>query len=240
MSIQPSHGSGNAVQTQTVRRSADDALDDRTFQRLLEATYELDEYYDLEARFVLLVAGRLGLRVGEIIHMDVTWIDRRRQMIEIPAHHDCRKGRDDGICGYCRQLASQRASHNDDMTMDDALAERWEPKTDAAVRSVPFDFHPKTEIVIEQYFDKFSEFKTSKSGVNRRLKKVVSRVDECDWGNIYPHCLRATAASWHASRGVDALTLQSLMGWSDLSTAHRYVRLSGERTQKALHSIHSR
>jgi len=226
--------------TETPRHSADDALDDRAYQELLEATYKLDDYYGLETRLIVLGCGRLGLRVGELIHMREEWINWRRRMIEIPRRDPCSKGRDGGICGYCRQLAEQQAKHNDDVSLEKALQVRWRAKTDAAARSIPFDFHPKSEIVLEQYFDRFPAFQTSKSGVNRRLERALKHVDGLSSDDVYPHWLRATAASHHASRGLDAISLQSLLGWADLSTSHRYVRRSGDRTRRALQSIHSR
>lgn len=220
------------------RNSSDDALEPREFQLLLEATYELDDHYDIESRLIVLLAGRLGLRAGEIVHMKSSWVDDRRGMIEIPNHEPCTKGRDGGPCGYCRQLARQQEDYNDDIDAEEAMAERWTPKTPSAARSVPFTFNPKIEIVLERYFSRFDEFQTSKSGINRRLNRCVERVDELDGDNIYPHCLRATAATYHASRGLDAISLQSMMGWADLQTAHRYVKRSGERTKNALRAAH--
>ena len=140
-----------------MRHSADDALEDHDYHLLLEATYKLDKYYSLESRLILLLAGRLGMRVGEIIHMQADWIDDRRQMIEIPAHEPCHKGRDGGVCGYCTQLAEQKVTHNDGLAEHEALRHCWEPKTDAAQRSIPFDFHPRAEITIRRYFEKFDE-----------------------------------------------------------------------------------
>lgn len=223
------------------RHSADDALEDREFQLLLEGCYQLDDdYFALEARLAVLLTGRLGLRVGELIHLQESWIDWRKRMIEIPQHHPCQKGKDGGPCGSCRQAAKQRVKYNDDVSLDEALRHRWEPKTDAAARSVPFDHDPKVEIVIERYFERFSEFQGSHSAVHRRLDRACEQVDELDGSSIYPHALRATAASYHASQGLGALALQALMGWADLSTAHRYVRRSGDRTRKALQAAHSR
>jgi len=227
-------------EARTVRHSKDDALEDREFQLLLEACHELDEYYSLEARFIALCTGRLGLRVGELIHMRSDWVDWRRRMLQIPAREPCKKGRDGGVCGYCKQLAKQQARHDDELGVQEAIRDRWTPKTDAAVRSIPFDFDPRAEIVIERYFDRFDEFQGSHSAVHRRLEKAVDRVDELEGKRVYPHCLRATAGSYHSSRGLDAITLQSLMGWADLSTAHRYVRRSGDRTRRALNAVHSR
>jgi site-specific recombinase XerD len=57
-------------------------------------------------------------------------------------------------------------------------------------------------------------------------------------GHIYPHCLRATAASYHAYRGVAPVPLQALMGWSDLATAQKYIRISGTATARAVRNIH--
>lgn len=238
MSTNTAYGYQSTDQNQP-RNSADDALEDREFQLLLEGTYGLGDYYSLEARLIVLTLGRLGMRVGELVHMQESWIDWRRRMIEIPRYEGCSKGRDGGPCGYCRQLAEQQAEYNDHISYQEALDQRWRAKTDSAARSIPFDFDSAVEIVIERYFERFDSFQTSKSGVDRRLSKTIGHVEELDDDGIYPHCLRATAASYHASRGLDAISLQSLMGWADLSTSHRYVRRSGDRTRKALQSVHS-
>jgi site-specific recombinase XerD len=63
--------------------------------------------------------------------------------------------------------------------------------------------------------------------------------DELTTNATNPHGLRATAATYHAGRGLGVLPLQSLMGWADLQTAQRYIKQSPENTQRALHQIHS-
>lgn len=238
-SMSTSNANGNSS-IGAVRHSSDDALEDREFQLLLEGAYELDQPYSIESRLLLLACGRLGLRIGEFIHMRESWVDWRRRMIEIPLHEPCRKGRDGGVCGYCEQLGRQMAAHNEDMSIEEAVRQRWRAKTDAAARSVPFDFDPRVGIALERFFDLVDHVTLSKSAANRRLDMCVEHVPELASANIYPHALRATAASYHASRGLDAISLQSLMGWSDLSTAHRYVRRSGDRTRKALQATHFR
>jgi len=187
----PEANSRTATSKSAPRHSADDALEDREYQLLLEGCHALEDYYSIEARLIVLAAGRLGMRVGEIIHMREDWIDWRRRMIEIPQHEPCTKGRDGGICGYCRQLAEQRVDHNDDVSLEEALRHRWNPKTDAAVRSIPFDFDPRCEIVLERYFEKYDEFQGSHSAVHRRLDKAVNQVEELDGKRVYPHALRA-------------------------------------------------
>jgi site-specific recombinase XerD len=66
------------------------------------------------------------------------------------------------------------------------------------------------------------------------MRKVSDRIGK----RVYPHALRATAATFHAYRGLDPVPLQALIGWSCLSTAQKYIRLSGGTTAKALNDIH--
>jgi len=219
-----------------VRHSADDAVDQRDFQLLLETTYELKDPYDIEARLLLFCCGRLGMRVGELIHMDASWIDWRKHMITVPRFDKCTDGRDGGICGYCKQLAEQEAKHNEQTEIRQAMANRWQSKTEAANRNIPFEHHARVQITIDRFFDRFDGYHLSKSAVNRRLQRVKDNCSEFD-DKIYPHCLRATAATYLASRRIKAINLQAMMGWSDLSTAQRYVRQSGERTKRALRNI---
>jgi len=67
----------------------------------------------------------------------------------------------------------------------------------------------------------------------RARSKTREVVDE-------PHGLRATAATFHASRGLDAFALQAFMGWETVDRAREYIRLSGETTARALSMVHSR
>jgi len=198
------------------------------------------DYYGHQARFVLLVAGRLGLRAGEIAHMSEDWVDYRRNMIEVPRFDRCTKAEDGSECGYCRQQAAQRAEYNPEMSIEDALAHAWSAKTDAAAREVPFDFDPRTSLAIERFFDRYDEWPVSRQGINRRVNKAAELADTLTPDNIYPHALRATAATYHAGRGLDVIPLQSLFGWSDLATAQHYIQSSGENTARALHMAHSR
>ncbi|WP_135807314.1 tyrosine-type recombinase/integrase [Halorussus marinus] len=89
------------------------ALNDREYELLVEGARRIDDdLRSLEALFVAFVGGRLGLRPGEIAHMTSEWVDWRRRRICIPYHEPCEKGRDGGICGYCRSQSEQRAEYN--------------------------------------------------------------------------------------------------------------------------------
>lgn len=70
--------------TSKVRHTKEDSLSDLEFEQLYNASFQLDPLTDLEARFVLLVGGRLGLRRGEIAHIRSDWIDWRKRRIDIP------------------------------------------------------------------------------------------------------------------------------------------------------------
>jgi integrase len=222
------------------RHSKEGALTDREFELLLEGARRLDEYHRVGAEFVVLVGGRLGLRRGEIAHMTEEWVDWRERMIRVPKQEQCTKGRDGGVCGDCRKLAEQAAEHNPELSFEDALEQRWTPKTENAVRSVPFDWDPRAELAIERFFDEFDEYPRSVQSVNRRVKRAAEAADEIEASDVWPHGLRSTAATTHAARGLDIIPLQSLMGWADLSTARKYISSSGENTARALNRVHAR
>jgi integrase len=215
----------------TTHHSHEDVLNDREFERLLEACRELPSPRDFEARFICLLGGRLGLRGGEIAHFRTAWVDWNRNLIRIPKHEPC-------DCGYCERQARQEAAHNDDLTASVALRSRWHPKTVASARSIPFDLSLRTERCIERFANRYEGFPRSRSTVNRRVQEAAEEAKLS--GRVYPHCLRATAASHHAYKGVAPVPLQALMGWSDLATAQKYIRISGSATADALRQVHHR
>jgi len=75
------------------------------------------------------------------------------------------------------------------------------------------------ELCLERFTDQYDAFPRSRTAVNRRVTAAAKAAD-ID-GRVYPDCLRATAASYHAHQGVAPVSLQALMGWSDLATAQK-------------------
>jgi integrase len=243
----------------------ENALDDRQFELLLEGAQRLEkDHQSLEAQFLVLVGGRLGLRAGEIAHLREDWIDWRQRRIDIPRQQDCHLGSDGGVCGYCKMSARQMAANydadevsdtriafynrhladgfqrGDDLTVEDCLEMRWFAKTDAAARSVPFGFDPRTELTIERFFDTGRDgWGLSKTSLNRRLEWALEAADELDADLTTPHGLRGTAASWHAAKGLGVLELQAMFGWASLQTSRLYIKRSADNTERALHSVHS-
>lgn len=238
----PLHSVGRSGDS--VRHSKEDALDTREFELLLEGARKLKEsnyYYDYDPEFIIYVLGRLGLRRGELCHLDESWIDWRKTMIRIPDHHNCTKSRGGTVCGYCRQLAKQRVGVADTLTIDEALEWMWVPKTQAAARDVYFGFDARAEMYIKRYFssDEYSRVEVSSTAINRRVKKAAELAPELDPTHLSPHTLRATAATYHASRGLETLHLMQMMGWVQPQTAEVYISRNGDNTARQLDSIHS-
>lgn len=219
------------------RHAHQDAVDEQTFERLLNTADRLDEPFAAECRLILLLGGRLGLRAGEITHLRDEWIDWDREHIRIPAWDDCDHGIDGGVCGYCRKQARQRVRKSDDVTLETALQERWSPKTRHSVRTIPFGFDDRIGEVLEEFFFHRDDYPRSRSSINRRVDRVCVEAGY-DPESLYPHALRATAATYHAYAGVPVAALQSLFGWAELQTAQKYVRLSGGATQQALETVY--
>ena len=229
---QPGSGwAGRHRRALTTRHTHEDVLNDREFELLLEACAKLPEPDAFQARFICLLGGRLGLRGGEIAHFRTSWVDWDRKHIRIPKHEPC-------DCGYCRRQARQEADHNEDLTFEEAMTSRWHPKTVTSARLIPYDLSLRLELCLERFASRYDEFPRSRSTVNRRIQDAADLAGLP--GHVYPHCLRATAASHHAYKGVAPVPLQALMGWSDLATAQKYIRISGSATADALRQVHHR
>jgi len=243
------------------RHSREDALGSKIFEHLVESTYGMNEYYGLQCRFVLMMCGRLGMRAGELAHIDESWIDWRRSMICIPRHDPCEKGRGGGICGHCRQNIRQKAdirtrnryeeAHQqlgardefepgggtaaEAVVPESALRDTgWTAKTDAAAREIPFDSVVRAGIALERFFERFDCWPVSQSAINRRVERMADVAHGIEPDEIYPHALRATSATFWADHGLNAHSLKGLMGWAQLSTARAYIADSGQRTAQAM------
>lgn len=153
----------------------------------------LPEPHGFEARFICLIAGWLELQAGEIAYFRTAWVNWNHRTIRIPQHEPCQ-------CGYCRQQAQQKATHNDDLSVADAVTSRWHPKTVASARLLPFDLSLRLELCVERFADRYDRFPRLWTTINRRVQAAADEADIA--GRVYPHCLRATAASYHTYKGV--------------------------------------
>lgn len=67
---------------------------------------------------------------------------------------------------------------------------------------------------------------------------MAGKTDCVNTSEIYPHALRATAASHLADAGLKAKHLKSLFGWSEFSTALNYIEESTARLKVTLNRLH--
>lgn len=258
----------------TSSHARDDALSPRAFEQLVNASYGIDrDRIEIEARALLYLTGRVGLRKGEVTHLTEEWVDWSNGTISIPAHDRCTDGQHgEEVCGYCRRRAADRVETNNltdaeareairhvldedtalsddevaeqaaelkaevNIPMEEALAAQWQPKTPASARQVPFDFDVRVELALEAFFERFDSWSRSAATVNRRIARLQER-SEVD-ARVYPHALRATAASYHASRDISVHSLMSIMGWADPSTARAYVNANDEQAAREIRSKH--
>lgn len=223
-----------------VRHSKEDALTTREFELLLEGAQRLSDPYRLQAITATFLCGRLGLRAGELAHLSSDWIDLRNQVVEIPRTEPCHGARGaDEPCSYCHALVDQKVSNDPSVNREAALDEMWSPKTESSIRGVPFGYDPRATIWIERFVEQYDAWPNSRQSVNRRVEKAAEAAEEVSKNDIYPHALRATAATYHVGRGLSMLPLQQMMGWAEASTARNYVAESHENTARQLDRIHA-
>jgi len=197
------------------RTSLSDVITLKRYRDLLKTAAKIENREEsLTIFFLLLMLGRVGLRVGEVIHMTEDWYHADRSVIIIPEHLDCE-------CGLCRHYADKLAENNEDMTSEEALDEYWRPK--GGHRHVPIQTERARQI-IELYFRIVPYTTISYSTVLRRLKKVAELTDGVDASSTYPHMLRATAATHYAWAGVRGPALDTIFGWLDEKTKEHYVK----------------
>jgi integrase len=218
------------------RHAHEDALTEQEFEQLLDGAKQLPPPLNLETMFVILLTGRLGLRIGELAHIKRSWVNFETGLVSIPSVEPCTKGRDGGLCGYCRRQTRRIADREASVDLEALRTEYWQPKTAAAERAVPFEFSARVANIIAAFFEAFVEWPYSVHTARRRVSIAAAVASLAQ--RIYPHCLRATAASAHAYRGLTVPALQAMMGWAQIDTAEKYIRLSGGRTKAALDEVY--
>ncbi|OYR45128.1 site-specific integrase [Halorubrum sp. Ea8] len=206
------------------RRSAlRDVLQFSQYRQMLRTAAQIDDRQESVALFFFLVTmGRLGMRIGEVIHMEESWYDPERSVISVPPHSSC-------DCGLCRHYARQYADRHD-LDFENVLESYWKVK-DGSDR----DIHVPTRrdrLIIELYFDTVPYTRVSYSTVSRRLKKLAELTDEVDPDRVYPHMLRATAATALMWSGFRQPTLDQQFGWQDEKTKERYAQKTAWRAKQ--------
>lgn len=110
---------------------------------------------------------------------------------------------------------------------------RWHPKTPEGARTLPYATFKFASEAIRAYFAAYERVDASESTVWRRVRKLATAagIQRC---RVYPHSLRATAATQFAAMGLSEADLCSIMGWSDIKVAQHYVKVAGVNVEAAL------
>lgn len=184
------------------RHSRDDHLTKDELESLFKACENIEE------KLLVCGLGQLGLRVGELAHLNKAWLDFQDDRLTIPSSMECN-------CRECQQRGGL-----------------WRVKTPAGARSISFRHFPTTREVLKSYFGAFDEVGRSRRALQLKLKRIAKRTDLTK--KIYPHALRSTAAMMFANAGLSAQGLCEIMGWEDLRTAQAYIARSGRTAAREI------
>lgn len=178
--------------------SKDDALTDQEFEELLGSC----DPKDPRERLIMLLAGELGLREGEISAMTSSWINFQRGHIIIPSKSE----------------------------------QGWTPKRPDSARTIPaLKLSQRAWEAVRTYFTAHDSLDITRMTVYRIVIKVASRSSLKK--RVYPHSLRATAATRIAYKVHNPIVLCDLFGWKQLSMGEHYIRRAGGRTELELDKI---
>lgn len=213
----------------------------REFRAMHDAAENsVDEKYRLECRFLLTIMGKLGLRPGEASHISKEWSDLDEKVIEIPGFDKCTKGKDGGVCGYCRDRAQSAANHNDDLTFEEAKEQRWQPANEQAQREVPYDWLDDGGQVIEEFFSENEEYTPSRSSINRRVDRVAEAAPMIEVTEVNPKALRGHAAIKLANEGLSVIKLRDLLGYDGYKIPIKILEQVSPESQTGFEEIGSK
>ena len=247
--------------------SADKALSTDGYFRLYQGALQIENRETrLVACTVILLAGRLGLRLQEIQHLREEWIDWRRGEIHIPAYDPCgckrcwitafdtwgRRGlkelQEHGEWESGASWKNLRVADREEVVqlsdyctvknLEEILyTERWQPKYDRSARVIPFGWSERITACLIAFFDNHDYIDYQQYPINRLIRRAAENADGLDSGAISAHPLRATGLTFWANIVTDPKTLRDLAGWQDIETAVQYLRVSGRLTTHKVYNL---
>lgn len=210
--------------------------------------------------FVCLTYG--GFRASELTHMQKSWIhiddeySKRLGVnyVQIPETgeycncRDCKlqhfldtEAKKDGV-KYTKEWYSEIRKTFD---YDISEGRYWQPKTLSGNRKIPVVYDIFKE-ALNSFYHNNNQLTYSRQwvwgiihNISKEIWKSKTVFDQKKDGyktilnrQLYPHALRATAASLWAFKGINATALKSIMGWSNIEIADIYVK--SDETQALL------
>lgn len=177
--------------------------------------------------FLLVVMGRVGLRVGEVLHLTESWWKPDRKVISVPPFVDCN-------CGRCKFYA-KRNEPNSEKTFGELLEEYWKPKEGAHGSANART--RRTVQIINRYFNDVPYTDISYSTIYRRLVRIAELTEGVDPEQMRPHVLRATAATHWMWAGMRPPAVDGQFRWTDPKTKDRYVKITGLKTAREMDRV---
>ena len=149
----------------------------------------------------------LGLRVGELAHMNANWLVGDRELM-VPASMWC-------DCSQC----ADNPKHPGE----------WTPKYKASIRRIPITGLVKDDLLLFLTHNP-KGLQMSRFTIDRQCKRIMRRAQvrfPGRGGNTsFPHALRSTCATMLAAKGANAAQLCGIMGWSNMRSAEPYIRVA--------------
>lgn len=146
-----------------------------------------------------------GLRVSELVGLDLGDIDREGQMLRVLG-----KGRKERVVPYGGKAQA-------------ALEAYW-PVREEMLTKAHDRPDPRVKVAREAVFLSYSGARLTGSSV-RVLVRKYARLANINW-NLHPHSLRHAFATHLLADGADLRAIQELLGHVSLSTTQRYTQAS--------------
>ncbi len=186
-----------------------------------------DDRRKRETCYTLLLVGRLGLRVEELLHLHEGWIDWSRGEIQIPAQDPC-------ACRHCWQRAQRLGTQSDRPVEEIIREELWMPPGDDGVRTLPFGWSKRLTAALDAVLEEQPYLDTDRSGIEQRLSTAAENAWELDQDAVSIDGLRSSAGAFLARAGFGPRRLSELLV-TDEATAGEFARVGGGELRNHLY-----
>jgi hypothetical protein len=250
--------------------SHENALSTEAFCRLYVGACRIDNpRRRLLACYIILLTGRLGLRIAELQHLREAWINWERGSIRIPKRDPCgcrrcwiqaydkwgrnglsellEAGEWDGPTSWKHCKADQRREIIEaaDCCTPDTLVsivtdEQFRPKYDRSARTISFGWSERLTCVLITFFDEHDCLEHTQQSINNIITAAAENAPGIDPEHLSAHNLRATGLTFLADNLIKTKVLGDHAGWKDITTAEKYLRQSGRINTVKLYNIMGR
>jgi integrase/recombinase XerC len=195
--------------TPKVQRKLPEFLELSEVESLLTAP-DTNTAIGLRDRAILELLYSTGMRVGELLALDLSDLDRQNALVKVRG-----KGKKERILPVGGAALS---------SLDSYLARRHELKCGK----------PAQAIFLSQRGNRLPDAKS----IQRRIEKYARAAGIRE--KITPHMLRHTFATHMLNAGADLRSIQELLGHASLSTTQIYTHVTADRLKRVYEKAHPR